>query len=242
MDYAKIARFIDRNPDITPDRLLLNAGKYTEIDVKVAANTLIVREKLRHKLPEWYACKELVFINTLSFEQSSSEASAKYKASLIDCGETVADLTGGLGVDSYYFSKRASKVYYFERNEKLCESTKYNFERLRADNIIISNAEISDKTVSESLSSEISTIYIDPSRREKSGKRTYAITDYEPNILEIKEKILSAGKRLIIKVSPMLDISAALELLPESSVVHVVSVDNECKELLFILEPSQSTA
>lgn len=242
MDYREIARFLIDNPDIDPYRLLLKGDK-KEIDTKIAASTLIVRGKLKHKVPEWYNNPDLVFINPLSGEQASSQATAQYKASLLTRKEIIADLTGGLGVDSWYFSQKAEKVYYFERNDELCRNTEYNFGVLGGGNIVVNSAEINGDLIDKMIPEEVSLVYADPARRERdSSKRVYAIEEYEPNILEIKDHIISKEIRLMVKVSPMLDLKATMKLLPETKEIHVLSVNNETKELLFILDNSDHIA
>lgn len=239
MDYSQIIKIIRENPGIDPYKLLLKGDKQS-VDIKVAASTLLVRERLKNKVPEWYENPGLIFINTLSGEQASSQATAQYKASLITDNEIIADLTGGLGVDSWYFSKKAERVYYFERAKELCGVAEYNFGVLGAKNIEVRNEEIDRDNLDGILASDVTTIYIDPSRRdEKTSSRTYALQEYHPDILTIKDIILDKGNRLMVKVSPMLDIKAVLKLLPETKELHVVSVDNEVKELLFILDSSE---
>ena len=118
-----------------------------------------------------------------------------------------------------------------ERDKSYCEAARFNFLALGATNIEVIHADAT--TVASQIIAD--TYYIDPARRTTDNKRVFALTDYAPNILEIKETLLRQGQRLIIKISPMADLSAVLQLLPETTDVHVVSVRNECKELLFVL-------
>lgn len=149
-----------------------------------------------------------------------------------------ADLTGGMGIDSFFISRIAEKHYYFERNTDLYEATAYNFRQLGAKNIIVSNRDITADgcaVLDELKGKGIDLIYIDPARRLADGKKAILLQDYEPNVVELREKLLEISPYVLIKVSPMADISLNLKLLPNTSAVYVVTVDNECRELLFLL-------
>ncbi len=223
-------RFIREHLDDNPDQLLWKKNEYPDDRVIRAVEQIQARENIKDKLPSWYACRDLFYPSKLSTEQCSSEATASYKAQLAT-GNSLCDLTGGLGVDTYFFSRNANKVTYVEQNETYCEAARANFLALGATNIEVCHA---DATV---MASRViaDTYYIDPARRTSDNKRVFALTDYAPNVLEIKETLLRQGQRLIIKISPMSDIPAVLQLLPETTDVHIVSVRNECKELLFVL-------
>lgn len=217
------------------DKLLLSASRFPGIDVPFAVNQILIRKQLKYKVPEWSAHPDLVFPSRISAEQCSSFHTALYKQDLIR-GKIVCDLTGGLGVDSWYFSRKAEKVVYIEQNKEYCEAATTNFEFLYADNIRILHADSTQ--VAETI--EADTFYIDPARRSASNARLFALSDCEPNVLEIKSLLLKKAYRLIIKISPMADITESLRLLPETVEVHVLSVKNECKELLFVLEETET--
>lgn len=197
----------------------------------LAVEQIQARENIKEKLPSWYACRDIFYPSKLSTEQCSSETTAPYKARLAT-GNSLCDLTGGLGVDTYFFSRQVDKVTYVERDESYCEAARSNFLALGATNIEVIHADAT--TVASQVIAD--TYYVDPARRTSDNKRVFALTDYAPNVLEIKETLLQQGQRLIIKISPMADLSAVLQLLPETTDVHVVSVRNECKELLFVLD------
>ena len=160
-----------------------------------------------------------------------------YKAGLIK-GGNLCDLTGGMGLDSYYFSLKADEVTYIERFEDYCDAARHNFNNLNADNIEVVN---SDSREYIDKLSNIDVFYIDPARRSDSNKRIFAINECEPDVLSIKDILLDKAKTIIIKVSPMADIHFSLSLLPEATEVHCVSVKNECKELIFILDRNKSS-
>ncbi len=150
-----------------------------------------------------------------------------------------ADLTGGMGIDSFFISRIASKHYYFERNAELCAATEYNFRQLGAGNIEVSNRDITadDCAVLRELQGKgVSLIYIDPARRTASGGKAILLQDYEPNVIELQERLFAVSRYILVKVSPMADIKLNLRHLPCTSAVYVVAVGNECKELLFLLD------
>lgn len=211
-------------------RLLLSAASYPEVDMKQAARIIEARKKVKRKIPLWYACPSLDYPSSLSLEQCSSQEAALYKQRFVHDGAVVADITGGLGVDSYFLSKKASVLYYFERQEFLCEAAKENFSALNANNIIVTNADCIERTRHYDL------IYADPARRAKSSERIYSITDCEPDIYELKDSLLSISDALLVKISPMADISRTLDMFPECCELHIVAVDGEVKELLLYMK------
>ena len=172
-----------------------------------------------------------MFSVRLSIEQCSSEATARYKADLLQ-GDSFADLTGGLGIDTFFIAQHFTKADYVERQSELCELARHNFEVLGA------NIEVHNATAEDYLNhcSSVDCLYLDPARRDAYGRKTVGIGDCTPNVAELQNLLLQKARRVIIKLSPMLDISKALEELHCVSDVHVVAVNNECKELIFILE------
>ncbi len=203
----ELREFVRQHADEDTDKLLLQAGRYPSIDIPAATIQIAARRQIREKLPEWYANSGLIFPSRLAAEQCSSEACAAYKQSLLR-GENVCDLTGGLGVDSWYFSRKAASVTYIERNPDYCRAAGVNFRMLGAENIRIVEA---DATV---LVGELSadTFYIDPARRATGNRRLFALSDCEPDILALKSLLLPRCTRLIVKTSPMADIGETLRL------------------------------
>ena len=189
------------------------------------------RKSIATKLPSWAENMSILFPVKISLEQCSSEATALYKASLVS-GESMVDLTGGFGVDCSFLSKNFSKVDYVEQNTELCEIAEHNF-RVLGLNIKVNNAESVEFL---NAMPAVDCIYIDPARRDVKGKKTADLSLCSPNLLEIRDILLEKCNTLLIKLSPMFDISSALEVFPECRQVHVVSVKNECKELLLLVE------
>lgn len=226
-----LKEFIQEHLNGNTDKLLLNASRYPGIDVPFAVSQITARRQIKDKLPSWYANDDLVYPSRLSAEQCSSETTARYKQRLI-AGDCVCDLTGGLGIDSYYFAQKAKKVVYIERFPEYCAAAKTNFQVLGINNVQILNADA--REVVNTLNTD--TFYIDPARRADGNKRVFALAECEPDILQLKPILLEHAQRLIVKISPMADIDETLRLLPETTEVHILAVKNECKELLFVLE------
>lgn len=243
----KEIEFIIENGNADTGKLLLSAARYPGINVKLCVNCIEARRKIVAKLPQWHANTALVYPFPLSAEQCSSQLSGEYKREIIDetlknrrveCNGKGADFTGGMGADTFYLSGLCSKFYYFERNQELCKATEYNLSQLGINNVEANNIEINNKNISTLPGAPYDFIFIDPARRSKadSSAKVISLLDYEPNIVELKEELLKQASVILVKVSPMADIKLNLGLLPETSAVYIVSVGNECKELLFLLE------
>ena len=191
------------------------------------------------KLPEWAAADGIVYPPRLSMEQCSSEATAKYKAKVLDPSpSTVIDLTGGFGVDFSYMARGFQKAVYVERQPHLCEAARHNFQLLGLENAEVvcgDGVEYLKNLPSPFNAQSHLTIYLDPARRDENGKKTYAISDCTPDVVALKDLLLEKAGRVMIKLSPMLDWHKAVDDLGEVVEVHIVSVDNECKELLLVL-------
>ena len=202
----------------------------------LALNTLQARSKLKNKLPSWYAVPSLHYPLPLSAEQCSSQETAIYKSSILK-GKAVADLTGGLGVDSWAFSKIADKVLYNEMKPELVKAAEHNFKELGVDSVVISNHMVEKGKVKEVLGGfEPDVIFLDPARRDDVGRKVFMLEDCSPNVLELLPELYDACFRIMLKLSPMADITAVCRQIHGIKEVHVVEADGECKELLLLLE------
>lgn len=215
-----------------PKQLALKLQKLdTPYDRFSILNQIVGLKIAKTKLPSWYAHK-ILYPKKISMEQCSSEWTARYKVSLVEKGKSMIDLTAGFGIDCGYLSKKYNKAIYNEQNSELAQLAKYNYKILGYDNINVINKdalEVLDQQESQSL------IYLDPARRDKVGKKTVSIEDCEPNIIEIQDALFNKTEQILIKLSPMLDIESAISVLKYIYSIHIVSVKNECKELLFLL-------
>lgn len=200
-------------------------------DVSLALRQIAARQLLRKKVPQWAENEHLLFPAHLSIEQCSSEATAQYKASLLQ-GQTFVDLTGGLGIDTYYIYRHFYQTDYVERQAELCDLARHNFEVLNA------NVKVWNESAEEYLNNcePKDCIFIDPARRDEHGRKTVSITDCTPNVADLQGILLQKAEKVMVKLSPMLDINKAMEELCHVKEVHVVAVANECKELDFVLE------
>ena len=210
-------------------KLAFSGSPFSNISVQELIQQIESRRKIAKKLPSWYNKSGIYYPPKANLEQTSSEVTAKYKASLVK-GKTLADLTGGFGVDTFYFSKKFNKVYHFEHNSQLSEITAHNFQILGIKNVLC----IAGNGITEINQETYDVIYVDPSRRHSIKGKVYYLADCEPNIPEHQSSLLNSCHTLIIKSSPMLDITAGLRELDNVAQIHIVAVDNEVKELLWL--------
>lgn len=229
----ELVSFIKAHQSDNLDRLLLSASKYPGIDVEFVVDQIRARAQVKDKLPTWYAYERLCYPSRIAAEQCSSERTASYKRRLVRKGQVVCDLTGGLGVDSYFISLEVARVIYMERFEAYCEAARANFRELGATNIEVwmgDSAELLAKLPA------VDCFYVDPARRGEGNKRLFALADCEPDLTALLPRLWRLAPRVIAKISPMADLTKTLELLPETVGIHVLSVRNECKELLFEMD------
>lgn len=234
LDDATI-EFIAQHREEDVRTLALQAGRYPTVDMREAVTQIEGWQHAREKLPEWAAVEGIIYPPKISMEQCSSEKTAKYKAGLIE-GKMFADLTGGFGIDFSYMARGFGEAFYIERNERLCDIATANFSRLGLDHVKVLNGN------SEELFGtlpHLDWIFVDPARRDSDGRKVVALSDCEPNVVELD--LLSKADMAMIKCSPMLDITMACRQLGSVSSVHIISVNNECKELLIILNSGNFT-
>ncbi len=219
-----------QNDDVA--KLALKFSSNKEVDIRAALQQIEGRQIARAKLPTFANTDNIVYPVKLSMEQCSSEKTALYKQSVAGDGATMIDLTSGFGIDFYFISRNFKNAEYVERNAELCKIASHNFKSLGATNVTATNADGIE--LINASTSHYDLIFLDPARRDKNGKKTVEIKDCEPDVVAMKETLLSKCDRLMLKLSPMLDIKSAMRDLGCVEEVHVVAVDNECKELLFI--------
>lgn len=211
--------------------LALQAKKYPDIDMPTAITQIAGRQVAAEKIPSWREMEEIWYPKHLSLEQCSSETTARYKARLFQ-GDSLTDLTGGFGIDCSFLAAGFKSATYVERQEELCEIAAHNFPILNLNHINVRNE---DGVAYLQTMSPVDCIFLDPARRNEHGGKTVAISDCEPDVAGLEELLLSKAKRIMVKLSPMLDLSLALKEPKHTQEVHILSVSNECKELLLLL-------
>ena len=215
--------------------------RFPKVDLPYALDQIRGRQLARTKLPTWANTEGIVYPPHLNMEQCSSEPTALYKQDIVrrllrklptENNSTLIDLTGGLGVDFSYMSMLFNNALYVERNKQLYDIALQNFECLKLNNITTENKDSID--VLHRLSS-VSIFFLDPARRNSNGEKVVSMADCEPNVLELYDEMVKKSCFTIIKLSPMLDWHSVVAQLKHVIEVHIVSVKNECKELLVVL-------
>ena len=238
--------FIRQHQDDDVRQLAFLGSKYPEVNMPFALDQIRGRKMAHAKLPRWASIDGIIYPPHISMEQCSSEQTALYKAELAarllgltfsssenEKESEFVDLTGGFGVDfSYIASRLGVKSMYVERQTHLCEAAKENFERLGLKNAIVKNGDGIE--VLHSLK-ELKLIIIDPARRDDAGNKVVSLKDCTPDVTVLQEEMLSKADYVVIKLSPMLDWHRAISELNHVREVHIISVNNECKELLLAL-------
>ena len=244
--------FIKQHHEDDVRQLALQGGRYPNVDMTFALQQIAGWQTARRKLPSWAETEGIVYPPHLSMEQCSSEQTARYKASVVSRFEgtevrekestKLVDLTGGLGVDFAFMAKAFDKAVYVERQPHLCEAARKNFPLLgleRAEVVCGDGIDFLHQLDHASF------IFLDPARRDQHGGRTYAMSDCTPDVLALKDELLEKADWVMVKLSPMLDWHKAVGDLNESGdvvrEVHIVSVGNECKELLLVLSLRNGT-
>ncbi len=219
-----------------------------DVDKMLVLNQIEARQLLSKKVPSWASNPDLLFPKHLSIEQCSSELTAKYKASIIEGGDIFVDLTGGLGIDSYFLSEQFKTSYCVENQKELCDLAEHNFTVLgRKITIVNSDAEtfINAESLNEKCRDTIhrvspDLIFIDPARRDVYNRKMVSLHDCSPDVVDLVEMRHGTSQHnatVMIKLSPMLDISVIINELPNIAEIHIVAVKNECKEILVLLRP-----
>ncbi|WP_300437626.1 class I SAM-dependent methyltransferase [Christiangramia sp.] len=229
----EVLKFIQENFKKDLPSLILKGSPFKYITIKDLAIQLKGLKIAEKKFPELYQNPKILYPPKLNLEQTSSEITAKYKASLIS-GKYGIDLTGGLGIDSYFISQNFKQFQYCELNGELAEIAKHNFKALGADNITVSIGD--GLSILNNFKTNFDWIYADPARRNDHGGKVFKFEDCEPNIPKHLDLIFSRSNNLMLKSSPLVDITAGINELKFVKEIHIVAVKNEVKELLWILE------
>ncbi len=209
--------------------LALQAQRYPNVDMKEALQQIDGWQRARRKLPTWAETDGIVYPTHLSMEQCSSELTARYKAEIVEGGRRMTDLTAGFGVDGTMMAQKYEQATLVEQNEDLCRIVRHNLPLLG-----VRNAEVVCRKAEDALR-ELplqDLIFLDPARRDMHGGKVVSIADCTPDVSVLQEELREKAETVLIKLSPMLDIKSVVRDLKGVGEVHVVSVENECKELL----------
>ena len=225
--------FIADNLKTDLTKLILKGSSFDAVSVQELANQIVAKQKSEHKLPTWFCAENIYYPAKISIEQTSSEITANYKSKLVS-GKTIIDITGGFGVDCLYFSKQFSKVMHCEINADLSTIVKHNYQQLNIENIDTFTGDGIDFL--KNTNQTFDCIYIDPSRRNDVKGKVFLLKDCLPNVPEHIDFLFSKTNQILLKNSPILDISSAISELKFVKEIHVIAIKNEVKEVLFLLE------
>lgn len=230
---TEIQEFINNNLNSNINTILLKGTSFSFVNTSEIIEQIEAKNRCKNKLSTWYETKNIYYPNKLNIEQTSSEITAKYKSSLIK-GNSIIDLTGGFGVDCFYFSKQFISVTHCEINEELSKIASHNSNELNIQNITMH--QIDGIEYLKNCNKNFDWIYIDPSRRHETKGKVFFLNDCLPNVPKHLGLLFKSSNNILIKTSPLLDLSIGINELKYVKTVHIVAVNNEVKELLWVLE------
>ncbi|MBU2996706.1 class I SAM-dependent methyltransferase [Cellulophaga baltica] len=219
--------------------ILLKKPIFDGVSQKELVEQLEAKKKCHTKLPTWFNTANIYYPNKLNIEQTSSEITATYKANLVN-GKSLIDLTGGFGIDSYFFSKKCDQIHHCEIDKNLSEIGAYNYEILGVNNTTFNSENGLDFL--QKNNQKFDWIYIDPSRRNDAKEKVFFMADCLPNVPDNLDFLFSKSNNLLIKTSPLLDFSVGIKEFENVKEIHVVALQNDVKELLWILEKNYTDA
>lgn len=228
-----VQEFINTHLNSNLASLILKGTNFSSVETKDIIEQIEAKKRCEKKLPSWFNKENIYFPNKLNIEQTSSEITAKFKTDLI-YGDSIIDLTGGFGVDCYYFSKVFKTVLHCEINESLSKIVNHNYTQLKVNNIETIN--IDGIEFLKTTKNIFDWIYIDPSRRHDSKGKVFFLNDCLPNVPKHLDLLFKHAQNILIKTSPLLDLSVGINELKHVKTIHVVAINNEVKELLWTLD------
>lgn len=231
-----VQQFINKNIDADILSVVLKKPLFSGVTQKELAQQIEARRKSKTKLPTWFNTPMIYYPKKLHIEQTSSESTARYKAHLVS-GKCLLDLTGGLGIDTYYFSKKVDEVYHCEWDQELHEIATYNFGVLKAFNITTFHTDgllfLADSNL------KYDWIYLDPARRDEHQNKVFRLSDCTPDITKHLSLLLNKSEHVLLKTAPLLDITAGISDLKHVKEIHIVADHNEVKEVLWVLHSNE---
>lgn len=219
------------NKDI--NELALQKNPFPEYEWKWILNQIQAKKKAQKKLPTWFETNGIIFPTSLSIEQTSSEILAQYKASLVS-GDSLIDLTGGFGIDDFYFAQSFKNVIHCELNQELSEVVTHNFKVLATNSITTISGDSLEYL--QNSNEKFDWIYVDPARRDEAKSKVFLLKDCVPNVVDLQDFLLSKSNHILIKVAPLLDLNAIFNELNHVKKIYIVALYNEVKELLIEIE------
>ncbi|UMB60666.1 class I SAM-dependent methyltransferase [Lutibacter sp. A80] len=229
---TEIQEFITNNLNSDLTKLILKGSPFKNISIQELAEQIEAKKRSQKKLPSWFSTSNIYYPNKLNIEQTSSEITANYKSSLIE-GSSLIDITGGFGVDCYSFAQNINSITHCELNTKLSQIVTHNYKQLKTTNITTFAGDGIDFL--NNTTNTFDWIYADPSRRNDAKEKVFLLNDCLPNIPENLELLFKKTSNILLKVSPILDITSAINELKFVKEIHIIAIENEVKELLFIL-------
>lgn len=237
LDFLKkeeVKKFILDNRNTSPQKLLLNPPKPFKDEIRIIADQILARQKANGKLKDWSENINLILPPPLSIEQASSQSTSDYKKKILK-GDHLIDLTGGMGIDCLALGEQFDKVTYVEQQSNLCSIFKHNCEALGRD-IEVKNVQAEEilKLIRNDPSKK--TLFVDPARRDDSKNKVFKLEDCTPNLNTLMPLMQKVASQVLVKLSPILDIKSILSEFDFIKEIHVVSVKNDCKELLILID------
>ncbi|NLP56646.1 class I SAM-dependent methyltransferase [Lutibacter sp. B1] len=229
----EVQEFINSNLKSDITKLILKGSPFPSIKIQEIAEQILAKNKCKKKLPTWFNTSNIYYPNKLNIEQTSSEITAKYKSDLIS-GNNLIDITGGFGVDSYFFSQKVQNITHCEINDELSKIVTHNYKKLNIHNITTFKGD--GIQFLENSTTKFDWVYADPSRRNDEKGKVFLLEDCIPNIPENLTALFDKTNNILLKISPILDITSAINELVYVKEIHIIAIDNDVKELLFLLE------
>ncbi|MDD3721649.1 MAG: class I SAM-dependent methyltransferase [Lutibacter sp.] len=233
----EVQNFINANLNSDVTKLILKGSPFEQVSIQEIAAQILAKNACKKKLPTWFNSENIYYPNKLNIEQTSSEVASDYKSNLVS-GENLIDITGGFGVDAYFFSQKISKITHCEINEELSVIVSHNFKQLKVNNITTFVGNGIDFLTK--YQGKFDWIYADPSRRNDAKGKVFLLEDCLPNIPKKLNLLFEKTDHILLKVSPILDITSAVNELRFVKEIHVVAIENEVKELLFLLKKNNT--
>ncbi len=233
----EVQEFINTNLKSDLSKLILKGSPFSNVSIQEIAEQIVSKNKCEKKLPTWFSAENIYYPNKLNIEQTSSEITARYKAELVS-GNTLIDISGGLGVDAYYFAQKLPTITHCEIHKELSKIVTHNLKQLNSKNISTYSGD--GIACLKNHTDKFDWIYADPSRRNDTDQKIFLFEDCSPNIPENLNLLFEKTTHILLKVAPFLDITKAITELKFVKEIHIIAIENDVKELLFVLEKEYS--